>query len=59
MKYKVKDKVNIIYRGKLCNAIINGIDASLYRKGREIRYILHIPNQGYSIVIESEILYQK
>lgn len=59
IKYKVGDEVNIIYRGRLYNAIINGIDTSLYRKGGEIRYILHIQNQGYSIIVKNEILCQK
>ena len=55
MKFNVGEAVSVMYRGELCMAIINGIDTSLARKGGEVRYILHIPNRGYSIVVESEI----
>lgn len=55
MRFNVGEEVSVMYRGKLCKAIINGVDTSLARKGGELRYILHIPNQGYSILVESEI----
>ena len=55
MKYNVGEEVSLMYRGELCKAIINGIDTSLARKGGEFRYILRIPNRGYSIAAESEI----
>ena len=51
-KFNVGDEVSVIY----CKAIINGVDTSLARKGGEVRYILRIPNRGYSIAVESEIL---
>lgn len=59
MKFNVREEVSVMYRGELCKAIINGVDTSLARKGGEVRYILHIPNRGYSIVVESEILCRK
>lgn len=59
MKFNVGEEVSLMYRGELCKAIINGIDTSLARKGGEVRYILRIPNRGYSIIVESEILCQK
>ena len=55
MKFNVGEEVSVMYRGELCKAIINGADTSLARKGGEVRYILRIPNRGYSIVEESEI----
>ena len=55
-KFNVGEEVSLMYMGELCKAIINGIDTSLARKGREVRYILRIPNRGYTIIVESEIL---
>lgn len=55
-KFNVGEEVSLMYMGELCKAIINGIDISLARKGREVRYILRIPNRGYTIIVESEIL---
>lgn len=59
MKFNVGEEVSVMYRGELCKAIINGVDTSLARKGGEVRYILRIPNRGYSIVVENEILCRK
>ena len=58
-KFNVGEEVSVMYRGEPCKAIINGADTSLARKGGEVRYILRIPNRGYSIVVESEILCPK